>query len=120
MIGLKRTLTTGGSDFATAPLLELPTDHPRPAGQSHLGDRLPFSLSPELSAKLRSFNRGANATPFMTLLTAYQVLLARIAGHLIVSLHPQSPTGTRRVEEHDGFFVNTLPLRADLSERPSS
>ncbi len=106
--------------LANAPLLELPTDHPRPALQSYSGDRLPFSLSSDLSAKLRSFNRGASATAFMTLLTAYQVLLSRYSGQLDILVG--SPIANRQFAELEnmvGFFVNTLVLRADLSARPS-
>ena len=106
--------------LANPPLLELPTDHPRPPAQSYAGDRVFFSLSPELSAKLKSFNRDANATPFMSLLTAYQVLLARYSGQLDILVgSPISNRPLAELEKMIGFFVNTLTLRADLSERPS-
>ena len=103
-----------------APLLELPSDHPRPPIQSFTGDRVLFSLSSDLSAKLRAFNRDANATAFMTLLTAYQVLLSRYSGQQDILVG--SPVANRPIAELEqmvGLFVNTLTLRADLSAAPS-
>ncbi len=59
------------------PVLELPTDRPRPAVQTFRGARLPFALSPELSEALRALGRREGATLFMTLLAAFDVLLSR-------------------------------------------
>ena len=113
-------LTIGGSKLANAPLLELPTDRPRPVAQSYLGDRVPFKLTSDLSAKLSVFNRGERATPFMTFLAAYQVLLSRYSrqGDILVG----TPIANRRhteLENMIGFFVNALVMRADLSVKPT-
>ena len=106
--------------LANAPLLELPTDRPRPVAQSYLGDRVPFKLTSDLSAKLSVFNRGERATPFMTFLAAYQVLLSRYSrqGDILVG----TPIANRRhteLENMIGFFVNALVMRADLSVKPT-
>ncbi|MEW5931246.1 MAG: amino acid adenylation domain-containing protein, partial [Gemmatimonadota bacterium] len=62
------------------PLLEIPTDRPRRAGQSPLAARHPFALSPELSSGLRALSRREGATLFMTLLAGWQALLSRYSG----------------------------------------
>ena len=102
------------------PLLELPTDRPRPVIQSFRGAVLPIALSPELSARLGSLARTHGATLFMLLLAAYQVLLARLGGRPDVVVG--SPIAGRRqleVEGLVGFFVNALALRGRLDGRTS-
>src|SRR5262249_55896711 len=61
-------------------LLELPSDHPRPAMQTYRGARTPLSLPADLSAALRTLARQERCTPFMVLLAAFQVLLHRYTG----------------------------------------
>ncbi|HEY0601305.1 MAG TPA: amino acid adenylation domain-containing protein [Herpetosiphonaceae bacterium] len=107
--------------LADAPtVLELPADRPRPARQTFSGARYSFTLSPELTAQVAALSQQEGATPFMTLLAAFQVLLQRYTGQddLLVG----SPIANRtraEVEPLIGFFVNTLVLRADFRERPS-
>ena len=60
-------------------LLELPTDHPRPAVRSSRGATHSFVLSEELTVKLRALAQQENATLFMTLLAAFKVLLTDTA-----------------------------------------
>src|SRR5947207_13270838 len=57
------------------PVLLLPTDRPYPKKQSYKGRKLILTLSPPLTASLRSMVRSEGVTLFMALLTAYQVLL---------------------------------------------
>ncbi|HVN79016.1 MAG TPA: amino acid adenylation domain-containing protein, partial [Terriglobia bacterium] len=59
------------------PVLELPTDHPRPAVPSYRGGQVRFELAAELSRELRQLSRQEGVTLFMTLLAAFQVLLYR-------------------------------------------
>src|SRR6266545_2991597 len=107
------------SRLADPPVLELPTDRPRPPLQSFRGTRLPFVLPAETAAALLAAGRQRGATPFMTLLSAFQALLARTAGQTDLTVGTPI-TGRTRVEVHDliGFFLNTLVLRADLSGDP--
>ncbi|HEY0737520.1 MAG TPA: amino acid adenylation domain-containing protein [Herpetosiphonaceae bacterium] len=108
--------------LADAPtVLELPTDRPRPARQTFNGARYSFTLSSELTAQVAALSQQEGATPFMTLLAAFQVLLSRYTGQddLLVG----SPIANRthaEVEPLIGFFVNTLVLRADLRDRVPS
>ncbi|MDI1463733.1 amino acid adenylation domain-containing protein [Catellatospora sp. KI3] len=102
------------------PLLELPTDRPRPPVPRHVGDAFPIELPPGLSRRLDEVSRAHGATRFMTLLTVYQLLLGRYADCQDVSVG--SPVaGRTRPELADlvGFFVNTLVLRTRWADDPT-
>ena len=118
---LERQLDYWKNQLAGAPpLLELPVDFPRPAVQGHRGTRLPLALDPALTRALHDLARREGATPFMTLLAAWQVLLARLAGQDdVVVGAPIAGRNRTELEGLVGFFVNTLALRADLSGNPS-
>ncbi|MCP3162991.1 non-ribosomal peptide synthase/polyketide synthase [Myxococcus qinghaiensis] len=95
------------------PVLELPTDRPRPAVQGYRGASVPVRLSSELSEALRRLSRREGATLYMTLLAGFQVLLARYSGQWdVVVGSPVSGRTARETEGLMGFFVNTLALRA--------
>ncbi|HEV2727753.1 MAG TPA: condensation domain-containing protein, partial [Solirubrobacterales bacterium] len=102
------------------PVLELPTDRPRPPVQSYKGAVAPFRLSEEVAAGLRAMSRERGCTLFMTLLAGFQALLHRYTGQTdIVVGSPVAGRNRAEVEPLIGFFVNTLALRADLSGGPS-
>jgi amino acid adenylation domain-containing protein len=107
--------------LAGAPaVLELPADRPRPAVRSHRGAVHRFAFDADVAARLRAFCRAEGATPFMALLAAFDVLLARYAGvDDVVVGTPVAGRTRAEVEPVIGFFVNTLALRADLSGDPS-
>ncbi|HEX5725950.1 MAG TPA: amino acid adenylation domain-containing protein, partial [Longimicrobiaceae bacterium] len=107
--------------LAGAPaVLELPADRPAPAARTHAGARRFFHLPPEVVEPARALARRENATLFMVLLAAYDVLLARLAGTDDVVVGT-SVAGRTRAETEGliGFFVNNLALRTDLSGDPS-
>jgi amino acid adenylation domain-containing protein len=102
------------------PLLELPTDRPRPAVQSFRGASRPVRLPDELARKVEALGRREGATLFMVLLAGLQTLLARASGQ--EDLAVGSPVAGRRrteVEGLIGFFVNTLVLRGNLAGAPT-
>ncbi|HIP71253.1 MAG TPA: non-ribosomal peptide synthetase, partial [Anaerolineae bacterium] len=102
------------------PLLNLPTDRPRPAIQTDHGATEPFTLPPELAAALQNLSRAAGVTLFMTFLAAYQTLLYRYTGQTDIRIGSPIANRTRaEIEGLIGFFVNTLVLRADLSDAPT-
>ncbi|MBV7338734.1 hypothetical protein KFU94_63050 [Chloroflexi bacterium TSY] len=107
--------------LADAPtLLKLPTDRPRPRAQTFRGGAVRFSINTELTQRLRALSQQSGTTLFMTLLAAFQVLLARYSGQDdIVIGSPSANRNRQEVEELIGFFVNTLVLRTDLSDNPS-
>ncbi|MEW6302842.1 MAG: amino acid adenylation domain-containing protein [Verrucomicrobiota bacterium] len=100
--------------------LDLPTDRPRPPVQTYHGGIKYFSLPAGLSGPLRRVAQRENATLFMVLLAAFEVLLQRYTGQedLLIG----SPVaGRTRVETESlvGLFLNTLVLRGDLSGDPA-
>ncbi|MFL5661038.1 MAG: condensation domain-containing protein, partial [Ktedonobacteraceae bacterium] len=102
--------------LAGAPaMLELPTDHARPAQWTFRGARQPLHIPAELTEQLKQFSRREGVTLFMTLLTAFGVLLARYSDQddLLIG-SPIANRNRREVEGLIGFFVNTLVLRCDL------
>jgi amino acid adenylation domain-containing protein len=102
------------------PLLELPTDRPRPAVQSYRGATRPVRLPAAVTRQAEALARREGATLFMVLLAAFQALLGRISGQ--DDLAVGSPiAGRNRVETEEliGFFVNTLVLRGDLTGEPT-
>jgi amino acid adenylation domain-containing protein len=118
---LDRQISYWRNRLAGAPeLLELPTDHPRPAVRTYQGAGVPVELSPELLERLQALGRSEGATLYMVLLAAFQVLLSKYSGSEDVVVGSPIAGRTRaEVEELIGFFVNTLVLRTDLSGDPS-
>jgi amino acid adenylation domain-containing protein len=102
------------------PLLELPADYPRPAQQSYKGDRYTYSLSPELSAAIKTFTQQQGSSLFMTLLATFNILLARYSRQNDLCIG--SPIANRthsQTESLIGFFVNTLVLRNQINPEQS-
>jgi amino acid adenylation domain-containing protein len=100
--------------------LELPTDRPRPAVRAARGAIRLFDLPADLVGALRTFSRREGATPFMTLLAAFEVLLYRYSGQADFAVG--SPIANRNRAETEGligYFVNMLALRANLAGDPS-
>ncbi|MES2940630.1 MAG: non-ribosomal peptide synthase/polyketide synthase, partial [Pseudomonadota bacterium] len=103
------------------PLLELPTDRPRPAQQDHRGATAGISLDEELSAGLKALAQRHGATLHMTLLSAWAALLGRLSGQDDVVIGTPVANRTRvEFEGLIGFFINTLALRLDLGGNPST
>ncbi|TCP59426.1 amino acid adenylation domain-containing protein [Tumebacillus sp. BK434] len=102
------------------PVLQLPSDRPRPVLQTTKGAHLPFALSKELTEELRALGQADGATLYMVLLTAFNVLMYRYTGQddLLVG-SPIAGRHRAEIEPLIGFFVNTLVLRSDLSEEPA-
>jgi amino acid adenylation domain-containing protein len=102
------------------PVLALPTDRPRPLAQTFNGDVVRAMIGGETPAKLNALGRSHGASLFMVLLTAYNMLLARLSSQtdIIVGTHLAGRT-REHLNEIIGFFVSTLALRADLSGDPS-
>ena len=102
------------------PVLDLPTDRPRPLSQSFQGDREIIVLGPQLSQNLRAFSRTEGVTVFMTLLTVWQALLLRYSGQEEISIGSQIANRNRsELESLIGYFVNYLIFRTDFSGNPS-
>jgi amino acid adenylation domain-containing protein len=102
------------------PLLELPTDHPRPATQTFRGAHQSLLLPKAVGSALSALSRREETTLFMTLLAAFKVLLHCYAGQddLVVGT-PIANRNRLETEGLIGFFVNALVLRTDLSGDPT-
>ncbi|MGB3292554.1 MAG: amino acid adenylation domain-containing protein [Phormidesmis sp.] len=102
------------------PVLQLPADYPGSTGQNHQGASQSLTLSQALTEKLKRLSQQQGATLFMTLLTAFKILLYRYTDQedMIVG----TPIAGRHQAETEGLigcFVNTLPLRTHLGGNPS-
>ncbi|WP_338485301.1 non-ribosomal peptide synthase/polyketide synthase [Pseudomonas trivialis] len=98
------------------PVLELPTDRPRPAMPSYRGTRHNFAIDPALAAQLRRCAQTHNVTLFMLLLGAFNVLLHRYTGQGDIRIGvPIANRNRSEVEGLIGFFVNTQVLRTELT-----
>ncbi|MEU6842767.1 amino acid adenylation domain-containing protein [Streptomyces sp. NPDC046716] len=99
------------------PVLDLPTDRPRPASPRHVGDTVPVLLPAGLTARLGEVSARLGATRFMTLLAVFSLLLGRYAGVRDVSIGtPVSGRVRPELDDLIGFFVNTLVLRSRWDE----
>ncbi len=102
------------------PVLELPTDRPRPQVPSYRGATHRIELDGPVAERVRAFARNARATPFATLLAAYYALLQRYSGQddIVVGATTSGRAGPE-LEDAVGLFVSTTALRCELSDRPS-
>jgi amino acid adenylation domain-containing protein/non-ribosomal peptide synthase protein (TIGR01720 family) len=98
--------------------LRLPSQ--RPQARTTLGASKNVHLSSSLAASLATLSRREGVTLFITLLTAFKVLLYRYSGQEdIVVGSPMTDRGRREVEGLIGYFVNMVPLRTELSGNPT-
>ncbi|MER5733128.1 amino acid adenylation domain-containing protein [Streptomyces sp. NPDC002138] len=100
--------------------VDLPTDRPRTARQSFAGASFPWRLDGDLATRLTALARAHDATLYMALLAGFTAVAHRWSGQedLVVG----SPVANRNHPQTEGligFFVNMLPLRADLSGNPT-
>ncbi|NWC00353.1 amino acid adenylation domain-containing protein [Pseudomonas gingeri] len=102
------------------PVLDLPTDLPRPAQQRYHGQRLRFSLPGRLIARLRETARQHGLTAFSPLLAAWSLLLARHSGQRDLWLG--LPVAQRHQAHTDpliGYFASTQVLRSRIDPQQS-
>ncbi|MCV7384951.1 non-ribosomal peptide synthetase [Mycolicibacter longobardus] len=102
------------------PTLALPTDRPRPAVQTYDGALYRFGIDAPVTAGLKQVARNVGATPYMTLLAAYAVLLHRYSGQddLVIG-SPFACRDRAGLMGMVGYVTNPLPLRVDIHDDPS-
>lgn len=107
--------------LADAPMQQqLRLDYPRPAKQSHRGAVISIRLSKDQTQALKKLGQQHNATLFMTLLAAFDLLLYRY--HHQADIVVGVPIAGRTIAETEGLiglFINTLAFRTTLSGNPS-
>ena len=100
------------------PVLNLPTDKPRPPIQTYNGGSCPFKLSVKLTEQLKELAQTEEATLYMTLLAAFQVLLYRYTAQEDILVGSFASGRTKEEFASIGYFVNSIVMRADLSGNP--
>ncbi|CAI8726110.1 arthrofactin-type cyclic lipopeptide synthetase C [Pseudomonas sp. IT-P260] len=101
-------------------LLTLPTDRPRPPQPDFAGSSVEVRLDERLSAGLKALSQRHGVTLFMTLMSAWSLLLSRLSGQSDVVIGSPVANRTRaEIEGLIGMFVNTLALRIDTSGEPN-
>lgn len=99
------------------PVLNFPTDRPRPPVQTYCGALHTFTLNRDLTRRVKTLAEAEKTTLYTVLLAAFQVLLYRYTGQEDILVG--SPTSGRSLAEFEnivGYFVNPVVLRADLSQ----
>jgi amino acid adenylation domain-containing protein len=116
----ERQLSYWRKQLADLPVLDLPTDWPRPRLRSLRGAFCDAQLSDELLNGLARLGREVGSTFFMTMLTGFAALLNRITGQTDIPIGVPVANRTHSATEGVvGTFVNTLVLRIDLAGNPS-
>lgn len=106
--------------LAGAEPTELPPDRERPPAWVCAGDAVTVQVPADLAARLVILGRNRGATPYMTLLTVFLLLLARRTGRADVAVGiPVAGRDRREIADLIGFFVNSLVIRAELSAEMS-
>ncbi|MGB8194023.1 MAG: condensation domain-containing protein, partial [Chitinophagaceae bacterium] len=102
------------------PVLELPTDHVRPAIKSYKGDIVTKVIGTELTGGIKKLCQEQGATLFMGLLAAVNTLLHRYTSQEdIIIGSPIAGRDHADLETQIGPYINTLPLRTKLSGKQS-
>ena len=106
--------------LAGLPILELPTDRPRPTIQALHGSSKYMLIPKALADALRALGKSQDATLHMTLLAAFSVLLMRYSGQDDIAVAvPVANRNSVDAERLIGFFINNLVMRIDVSGNPS-
>lgn len=104
------------AQFTTLPpLLDLPTERPRPVQPTYVAARHSLTLTPALVTALKGVSRAQRATLFMTLFATYTTLLHRLTGqdNFVVGT-PVSGRFTQESERMIGYGTHLLPIRATI------
>ncbi|MGJ6967049.1 amino acid adenylation domain-containing protein [Streptosporangium sp. G11] len=111
--GREETLRYWEDMLRDAPeVIDLPADRPRPEGGGSAGGALRRTIPPPLWRRLVAACARWRVTPYMVVLAAYAVLLARLTGQRDLVIGSPS-SGRTSMDDADvvGMFVTTVPLR---------
>ncbi len=117
---LEEELRHWARTLAGAPVLELPTDRPRPVTPSFAGNHVSIDMASDVMAKLRARSREHRATMFMVIIAAFNVVLSRYSGQRDIVIGTASAgRDLPELKGVIGFFTNMVVLRTDLSGDPT-
>ncbi len=101
--------------LANTSILEFPTDKIRPKHTSFNGKTISFIIDNEITQQLNELSNSMNASLFMTLLSAFNVLLYKYSGEQDICVGTPIANRTREeLEKLIGFFVNTITIRSNI------
>jgi amino acid adenylation domain-containing protein len=113
---LQQKLSYWKQKLDNAAPLQLPTDYSRPLISSNRGATIPVHINKDLSQQIQTLSRNQGTTLYMTLLSAFKVLLHRYSGQQDICVGtPVSGRNYQETEALIGFFINTLVLRSQVS-----
>ncbi|HXS01756.1 MAG TPA: amino acid adenylation domain-containing protein [Pyrinomonadaceae bacterium] len=102
------------------PRLNLPGANPRPAFKTFAGRSALLKFDADFGARVKALSKEYGATPYMILLAGFYTLLHRLTGeHDLIVGTLTSGRSRPQFAGNVGYFVNPLPLRADLSGQPT-
>jgi condensation domain-containing protein len=103
------------------PILQWPNEVARPVRQTYRGALHPFTLSRKLTDSLKALGRREGVTLFVILLAGLMKLLHQRTGQQDIVVGTLSPSGRKQAEFERlfGYFLNPVPLRANLSANPT-
>lgn len=114
---LKKSLDFWLPYLESPPVLELPTDFPRPQTTTYQGASIFYDFPPELSVAIKNICQQENVTPYMVLLAGFNLLLSRYSGQDDIVLGTViAGRNHMELENLAGFFANTLVIRTNLKE----
>lgn len=101
-------------------LIAFPTDFPRSRHHRDEGGNERVLFGKELTEKWLNVGRRLSATPFMTVLATFSILLSRYSGQSDVVIGTLVDNRTRsEVQKLIGYFLNTIALCCRVDERMS-
>lgn len=117
---MEKQLSYWKQQLANLPVLELPTDYPRPKIQTFRGTKQYLELPKELCEEIKALSNREGVTLFMTLVTVFKTLMHYYTNQDDIVIG--TDIANRNLPETEkiiGFFVNQLVLRTNLSDDPS-
>ncbi|WP_019812387.1 amino acid adenylation domain-containing protein [Saccharomonospora halophila] len=95
--------------------VELPTDRERPPFQSGRGAEIRFQAGRELRSRVLRVGTRYGTTAFMTLFTAFEILVAKLTGRRDIGIGvPVAARDRPELESLVGFLANTVVIRSDI------
>ena len=103
------------------PVLQWPNPVGRPACQTYRGAMYSFQLTGALTQSLRDLGRREGVTLFMILLSGLVTLLHKYTSQQDIIIGTLAPSGRKHAEFQRliGYFLNPVPLRANLRGNPT-
>ncbi|QOS81248.1 amino acid adenylation domain-containing protein [Paenibacillus sp. JNUCC31] len=119
--GLRKQLDFWKNELSgELPILQIPTDEPRPPIQTFAGDKIHFTLPEQWMSRIQALGRQTEASVYMILQAAFSLMLHRYSGQKdIIVGSPIANRNQHGLEQMMGFFVNTVAIRSQFKGEDS-